>query len=88
METRQLTGAADTATAGLDDVIEVGGLRQRYGGFEAVRDVSFTVARGEIAAALHLTEGTVRNHLSAAITKLGAANRIAAIRVAQEKGWL
>ncbi|MET9067149.1 response regulator transcription factor [Streptosporangium sandarakinum] len=43
---------------------------------------------GEIAAALHLTEGTVRNYLSAAITKLGAANRITAIRVAQEKGWL
>ncbi|MEU6739157.1 response regulator transcription factor [Streptosporangium sandarakinum] len=43
---------------------------------------------GEIATALHLTEGTVRNYLSAAITKLGAANRITAIRVAQEKGWL
>ncbi|MEU0518776.1 response regulator transcription factor [Streptosporangium sp. NPDC006007] len=43
---------------------------------------------GEIAAALHLTEGTVRNYLSGAITKLGAANRITAIRLAQEKGWL
>lgn len=43
---------------------------------------------GEIAAALHLTEGTVRNYLSSAITKLGAANRITAIRLAQEKGWL
>ncbi|GAB2485147.1 hypothetical protein GCM10027187_60920 [Streptosporangium sandarakinum] len=52
MEARQLTDVADTATAGLDDVIEVGGLRQRYGGFEAVRDVSFTVARGEIFALL------------------------------------
>ncbi|MGV9323538.1 ABC transporter ATP-binding protein [Streptosporangium sandarakinum] len=52
METRQLTDVADAATAGLDDVIEVGGLRQRYGGFEAVRDVSFTVARGEIFALL------------------------------------
>ncbi|MEV8637079.1 response regulator transcription factor [Streptosporangium sp. NPDC051023] len=43
---------------------------------------------GEIATSLHLTEGTVRNYLSSAITKLGATNRITAIRVAQEKGWL
>jgi two-component system, NarL family, response regulator DesR len=43
---------------------------------------------GEIAASLHLTEGTVRNYLSSAITKLGATNRINAIRAAQEKGWL
>ncbi|GAA3116203.1 response regulator transcription factor [Planomonospora alba] len=43
---------------------------------------------GEIAAALHLTEGTVRNYLSGAITKLGATNRITAIRAAQEKGWI
>ncbi|GGM86624.1 DNA-binding response regulator [Thermopolyspora flexuosa] len=42
----------------------------------------------EIAAELHLTEGTVRNYLSSAMTKLGAANRIAAIRTAQEMGWL
>ncbi|GGS60386.1 DNA-binding response regulator [Planobispora rosea] len=43
---------------------------------------------GEIAKTLHLTEGTVRNYLSSAITKLGATNRITAIRAAQEKGWL
>nr|BFE87165.1 hypothetical protein GCM10020093_097660 [Planobispora longispora] len=43
---------------------------------------------GEIAKSLHLTEGTVRNYLSSAITKLGASNRITAIRAAQEKGWL
>ncbi|MEU3164218.1 response regulator transcription factor [Streptosporangium sp. NPDC006930] len=42
----------------------------------------------EIAAALHLTQGTVRNYLSSAITKLGATNRITAIRAAQQKGWL
>ncbi|MGJ6962416.1 response regulator [Streptosporangium sp. G11] len=42
----------------------------------------------EIAAALHLTQGTVRNYLSSAITKLGATNRITAIRLAQQKGWL
>ncbi|GAA0844949.1 response regulator [Streptosporangium amethystogenes subsp. fukuiense] len=42
----------------------------------------------EIAASLHLTQGTVRNYLSSAITKLGATNRITAIRLAQQKGWL
>lgn len=42
----------------------------------------------EIAAQLHLTEGTVRNYLSEAISKLGAGNRIEAARIAREKGWL
>lgn len=42
----------------------------------------------QIATALHLTEGTVRNYLSSAVAKLGATNRITAIRAAQEKGWL
>jgi two-component system response regulator DesR len=42
----------------------------------------------EIANTLHLTEGTVRNHLSAAIQKLGARNRFEAARAAEEKGWL
>jgi two-component system response regulator DesR len=41
-----------------------------------------------IAAALGLTEGTVRNYLSDAIAKLRAANRIEAARAAREKGWL
>lgn len=42
----------------------------------------------EIAAELHLSEGTVRNYLSEAIGKLGAGNRIEAARLAREKGWL
>ncbi len=41
-----------------------------------------------IAARLHLSAGTVRNHLSAAIHKLGARNRADAVQIAQEKGWL
>ena len=41
-----------------------------------------------IAAALGLTECTVRNYLSDAIAKLGATNRIEAARAAREKGWL
>ncbi|HEY7622166.1 MAG TPA: response regulator transcription factor [Solirubrobacteraceae bacterium] len=42
----------------------------------------------EIAAALHLSPGTVRNYLSSAIGKVGARNRVEAIRSAEEKGWL
>jgi two-component system, NarL family, response regulator DesR len=42
----------------------------------------------EIAGALHLTEGTVRNYLSEAIGKLGASNRVEAARIARQKGWL
>ena len=42
----------------------------------------------EIAAALHLSEGTVRNYLSGAIRKLGARNRREALERAIEKGWL
>lgn len=42
----------------------------------------------EIAAALRLSEGTVRNYLSEAIAKLGAANRIDAARIARTRGWL
>ncbi len=42
----------------------------------------------EIAAEVHLSEGTVRNYLSEAISKLGAANRIEAARIARQKGWL
>jgi two-component system response regulator DesR len=41
-----------------------------------------------IAAALHLSEGTVRNYLSASIRKLGAHSRREAIDIAVEKGWL
>jgi two-component system response regulator DesR len=42
----------------------------------------------DIAAALHLSAGTVRNHLSAAMAKLGAHNRAEALRLAEDKGWL
>lgn len=42
----------------------------------------------EIAESIHLSEGTVRNYLSEAIRKLGAANRVEAARIARQKGWL
>jgi two-component system response regulator DesR len=43
---------------------------------------------GAIARQLYLSEGTVRNYLSSAIRKLGAQNRVEAVRIAEEKGWL
>jgi len=45
-------------------------------------------AIAELAATLHLSQGTVRNHLSAAIQKLGARNRGEAVQIAERKGWL
>lgn len=45
-------------------------------------------SHAEIAARLALSEGTVRNHLSAAMQKLGARNRMEAARLAEQKGWL
>jgi two-component system response regulator DesR len=51
----------------------------------AARDGS-TVA--EIASRLYLSEGTVRNYLSAAIAKTGARNRSEASRLADDQGWL
>jgi two-component system response regulator DesR len=41
-----------------------------------------------IAAELHLSEGTVRNYLSEAISKVGAENRVEAARIARRRGWL
>jgi two-component system, NarL family, response regulator DesR len=46
------------------------------------------VKSADIAERLHLSHGTVRNYLSEAIGKMGAANRIEAYRTARAKGWL
>jgi two-component system response regulator DesR len=46
------------------------------------------VKSADIAERLHLSQGTVRNYLSEAIGKLGAANRIEAYRTARARGWL
>lgn len=42
----------------------------------------------QIAVAVFLSVGTVRNHLSSAIGKTGAANRIEAARMAHDQGWI
>jgi two-component system, NarL family, response regulator DesR len=48
----------------------------------------FGASLAEIAAHLYLSEGTVRNHLSISMQKLGAQNRMEAARFAEQKGWL
>ena len=59
---------------------------------ERERDVLRAAADGAtvaaVAARLHLSEGTVRNHLSAAIGKTTARTRAEAVRLADEHGWL
>jgi two-component system, NarL family, response regulator DesR len=56
------------------------------------RDVLAAARHGatvaDIAGRLFLSEGTVRNYLSAAIAKTGVRNRTEAVRVADERGWL
>ncbi|MFE0027725.1 response regulator transcription factor [Amycolatopsis sp. NPDC059021] len=56
------------------------------------RDVLIAARSGatvaDIAATLYLSEGTVRNYLSAATTKTATRNRMEALRVADERGWL
>jgi len=58
------------------------------------RDVLSAAARNEgatlaqIAAAVYLSEGTVRNYLSSCIQKTGARNRAEAVRIAHDRGWL
>ncbi len=42
----------------------------------------------DIAKQLSLSQGTVRNYLSESMSKLGAANRIEAYRLARQQGWL
>ena len=46
------------------------------------------ISHAEIAARLSVSEGTVRNHLSAAMQKLGTHNRMEAARLAEQRGWL
>jgi two-component system, NarL family, response regulator DesR len=48
----------------------------------------FGASLADIATRLILSEGTVRNHLSIAMQKLGAQNRMEAARLAEQKGWL
>ena len=55
---------------------------------QALRLAAEGKSTGEIASALYIAEGTARNYLSEAISKLNAANRVDAARIARQKGWL
>jgi two-component system response regulator DesR len=55
---------------------------------QALRLAGEGKSSAEIAGSVHLSEGTVRNYLSEAISKLGAMNRVDAARMARDKGWL
>jgi two-component system, NarL family, response regulator DesR len=55
---------------------------------EVLRRYAGGAGPAEIAAAMFLSYGTVRNYLASAVTKLGARNRVDAVRIAAEAGWL
>ena len=55
---------------------------------EVLRAASDGSAVAVVAGRVHLSPGTVRNHLSSAIGKTGAGNRSEAVRIATSLGWL
>jgi two-component system response regulator DesR len=55
---------------------------------EVLRLVSAGSEVAEIATALFLSQGTVRNYLTTIVTKLNARNRVDAVRIAREAGWI
>lgn len=50
--------------------------------------VSQGLTNQEIANQLFLSNGTIRNYMSAILTKLNAKNRLDAVNIAQKNGWL
>ncbi|MDI2128408.1 response regulator transcription factor [Yinghuangia seranimata] len=55
---------------------------------EVLRFASHGYEAAEIAKELNLTVGTVRNYLTAVVTKLNARNRVDAVRIAREQEWI
>jgi two-component system response regulator DesR len=92
----QLVDAIRRVAAGervVDPVLAADSLRSGESPLTArERDVLIAARPGtsvsEIAGKLFLSEGTVRNYLSAAIAKTGTRNRVEAVRTADERGWL
>lgn len=54
---------------------------------EVLRMTAEGAQASEIASRLYLSVGTVRNYLTTIVTKLGARNRVDAIRIARDQGW-
>jgi len=73
----------ELAIAALDDLDPLTDKERK-----ALRLASEGLRTIDIGKALFLSEGTVRNYLSEAISKLNATNRVDAARIAQLKGWL
>src|SRR5579863_3518218 len=74
----------DLAAAALADGVNPLTPRER----ETLRAAETGGTIAEIANSLSLSEGTVRNYLSACIQKTSARNRAEAFRIAEERGWL
>ncbi|WP_317493232.1 response regulator transcription factor [Haloechinothrix sp. LS1_15] len=55
---------------------------------EILRHTAQGSSTKEIAATLYLSQGTVRNYLTTVVNKLNARNRVDAIRIAEESGWI
>ncbi|MFJ3192981.1 response regulator [Streptomyces griseoviridis] len=55
---------------------------------EVLRLAAQGAEAGEIAGRLYLTKGTVRNYLTSIVTKLNARNRVDAVRIAEQAGWI
>lgn len=76
----------------IDPELAISSLTHRSPLTEREREVLAAAADGasvrQIAQRVHLSQGTVRNHLSAVIQKLGVKNRSEAVYEARESGWL
>lgn len=55
---------------------------------DVLREAAAGISTNQIGTRLSLSPATVRNYLSSAISKIGGHNRIDAIRIARENGWL
>jgi two-component system response regulator DesR len=93
---RDLAVAIRTAAAGglaIDPGLTLAAWHHRHNPLtRREREVLALTAQGaapqEIASRLHLSAGTVRNYLTAAVTKLNAKTRVDAVRIAGQAGWL
>ena len=53
-----------------------------------LKEISLGLSNKEISENLHLSNGTVRNYISVILMKLNVDNRLLAVNVAKEKGWI
>lgn len=53
-----------------------------------LKEISLGLSNKEIAENLHLSNGTIRNYISVILMKLNVDNRLLAVNIAKEKGWI